>query len=296
MNGPANKERQQLDVALTWLERWLIFAGCLVVGGVLLESGPDIFSALQKRELPTWVAMGGAVVALGVAAEVILGIFITKKSHRVQELADSSIAEANERAAKAHEAAAELELLAERERSARLEIEESLAPRTLVSGNEAIRRLQRTSGTTYLLEFVPDAEADRLTTQIAYVLNLSNWEQLSWIRHFDTPIRDGIAIEAKPIDGKTPVPASELAEYLRANGLLVWTASLKEPFRLDEIPDGAVRIRVGLKPNPYFEKKFADRTLETKKLLDSLSTPGLERIEFTKEEIGRLRSEWALPN
>jgi hypothetical protein len=84
-------------------------------------------------------------------------------------------------------------------------------------------------------------------------------------------------------------------EYLRANGLQVWTTSLKEPFRSDEIPDGAVRIRIGLKPNPYFEKKFAEGTLRTKKLLDSLSTLGLERTQLSKEEIERLRREWALP-
>jgi hypothetical protein len=183
----------------------------------------------------------------------------------------------------------------ESERRTRLEIEESLAPRMLVSGSEAIRRLQRSAGTKYVLEFLPDAETERLATQIAWILSLSDWEQLGSVRHFDTPIRDGIAIESKPVEGKTPVSAAEFAEFLEANGLQVWMASIEGPFRLDEIPAGAIRIRVGLKPNPYFEKKFADGTLRTKKLLDAMATPGLERKELTKEEIERLRTDWHLP-
>jgi hypothetical protein len=183
----------------------------------------------------------------------------------------------------------------EAERLTRLEMEQSLAPRILVSGSGPIKRLQRSGGTKYVLEFAPDAEAERLASLIAWVLSLSDWIQLSAVRHFDKPIRDGIAIEAKPVDGKTPVPAAELAEYLEANGLQVWTASLKNPFRLDQIPNGAVRIRIGLKPNPYFEKRFADGTVRTMKLLDALSTPGLELKELTKEDVLRLRTEWQLP-
>ena len=249
----------------------------------------------------------GTVVLLFLAFAFGAGVLITgnvineRQAEQLKtfdkELTDAKteLGKQQERAAQLEKGNIEAQRSLESERLTRLEMEESLAPRMLVSSNDAIRRLQRSGSTKYLLEFVSDAEAERIATQIAWVLTLSDWVKLSSGSTSIAPIRDGIAVEAKLVNGKTPIPASELAEYLRANGLHVWTGSLKEPFRLDEIPDGAVRIRIGLKPNLYFEKKFADGTLATMKLLDALKTPGLERKELTKKEVERLRSEWKLP-
>jgi hypothetical protein len=182
----------------------------------------------------------------------------------------------------------------ERERLTRLELERSLAPRVLVSSSDAIRRLQRFAGTKYILEFVPDAETEHLVSLIAWNLTLADWEQLRAARHFDTPIRDGIAIETGLVNGNLLDSARDLAEFLEANNLRVFTASLKEGFRLDEIPKGTVRIRVGFKPNPYFEDKLGEEASTTAFLLNTMSTPGLIRRELTEEEIKRLRSEWRL--
>jgi hypothetical protein len=123
MNGPSNSERDVLDTALVWLERGLILAGGMVVVGLLMESGPEMAIALQKHHFPNRGVLGGALVTMGVFAEVVLGILITQKSHRVQDLADASIAKANERAVQAAKETAEANL-------ARVKLEAKLVRRT----------------------------------------------------------------------------------------------------------------------------------------------------------------------
>ena len=182
----------------------------------------------------------------------------------------------------------------EKERVTRLELENSISPRILASSSDAIRRLQRLKGTRYILEFIPDVEAERLARRIAWVLALSDWEQLSSTRYFDRPIRDGLTIEAKAVDGETPPPVLELAEYFEANELWVWTLS-NEAALANTSPEGVVVIKVGFRPAPYFEDKFPEGTKRTRQLLDGLAVPGLVHRTRSPEDVERLRSEWNLP-
>ena len=104
MGGTIRNEREKLDGHLTWLERWIVFAGFAVAIGVAIEIGSKVI----KHEIDNEV-IGGAIVILGVAIEVILTFVAAQKTSRVQELANFDVAQANERAAHALERAATLQ-------------------------------------------------------------------------------------------------------------------------------------------------------------------------------------------
>ena len=100
MKGQANNEMEKFGKRSEWLERGIWFAGGFVVAGLLMESGPDVGAAFAKHELPKAGTVGGSLVTIGVAAEVILGIFLAKVARRAQAIADATIAETHERAAR----------------------------------------------------------------------------------------------------------------------------------------------------------------------------------------------------
>ena len=121
MNGPVKKDRIRLG--LDGLEIALLLAGALVVVGLLIESGPEIWHSFLNRAPPERAVVGGALVALGVFAEVAIGVFISRSAKREKIESDSAIAATNERSAKAEERAAEANERAAQaiERAARME-------------------------------------------------------------------------------------------------------------------------------------------------------------------------------
>jgi hypothetical protein len=124
MNDDSNKEREKLDSLLERLQWGLEVAGGIVLIGLLVEYGPELADAVTNWRAPPRDAIGGLLIALGVAGEVVLGIFIARSAKRVQTLADSTIAKTLERAAAAEKTAAEANL-------ARVRIEEKFRPRKL---------------------------------------------------------------------------------------------------------------------------------------------------------------------
>lgn len=134
MNGVTNSEREKLDARLRWLERGLGVAGGLVVLGLAVEYGPEITESLVKHQPPSRDAVGGLLITIGVLVEVVLGLFISSAAKRVQMLADSTIAETNERAKNVDLARAKLETNVIRRTASRLlnveeekELEKSLS-------------------------------------------------------------------------------------------------------------------------------------------------------------------------
>jgi hypothetical protein len=117
MNGPSKSDIEQRGKHFDWMECGIIFAGVLVVVGLLMESWPELKLAVSERRFPNVTVTGGIIVAVGVLLEVVLGIFITQRANRVQ-------AEANERVAKAEQATAEANL-------ARVKLQTTLHRRTL---------------------------------------------------------------------------------------------------------------------------------------------------------------------
>jgi len=116
MKGPTKKPK---PIKLGWLERFITLAGLLVVLGVWMESGRELSWAIVNRTWPSQEAVGGALVVIGVFAEVAIGLFIAYESKRAELKANEEISQANDRAAQANRVAAEsLERAAKAEQAA----------------------------------------------------------------------------------------------------------------------------------------------------------------------------------
>lgn len=107
MNGPVKKH--SIGIGLGWLEIASAIAGLVVVLGLAIESGPELWQAFRTWTWPTRAAIGGTVITLGVFAEVAIGIFLARSAKAAKLEANAAIAEANERAAKADLARVRLE-------------------------------------------------------------------------------------------------------------------------------------------------------------------------------------------
>ena len=170
MKDPARK--QSIGSGLRWLEVITTLAGLIVVLGLLIESGPELRQAVETQIWPAREVLGGAVITVGVFAEVALGIFIARSAKRAELKASIAIAEADERAAKAEQAAAEANL-------ARVKIEEHLAWRTITDEQRAslVQQLSGFAGQQISISIWP--ETDEIATFryfIAKVLNEAGWK------------------------------------------------------------------------------------------------------------------------
>ena len=92
--------------------------------GLVIEYLPDVVKAFNPPRL-----VGGLLITVGVAGELIIGFLSSRIETKVREINDSIIADALGRAARAEERIAELNLSAEQEHLARVKIEEKLASR-----------------------------------------------------------------------------------------------------------------------------------------------------------------------
>jgi hypothetical protein len=119
-----NKEK--LGSYIDRLEIALTLAGVIVVSGLLVEDGPDLWAAITERRFPPWGVIGGLLVSIGVLFEVVIAFVIARIAKRIDALSSAEVentrrdaSAAIERAAKAEQAAAEADL-------ARARIEEQL--------------------------------------------------------------------------------------------------------------------------------------------------------------------------
>lgn len=128
--GEINKEtggmnKEKLSQCIEWLELALVVAGGIVVIGLLVEDGPEIANSLLTLTRPPRAAVGDLIVTAGVFAEVLIAFVIARIARRIDAYAEADTAKALERAAQAELRAAEANRIAEEERTARFEAEES---------------------------------------------------------------------------------------------------------------------------------------------------------------------------
>lgn len=194
MNGPVTKET--LGLGIGWLEAGIALAGLLVVLGLVVESGPELWQATINRTWPARSILGSTLVVVGVFVEVALGVFAAREAKRLERegnermaVAEQATAEANERAAGANQKAEE----------ARLALEEFKAPRALNSEQCALvaTRLRAFAGVKFGLAIsLHDPEMISLANAIGAALKETGWAWIDWITGSDGVLRQGEVVPA----------------------------------------------------------------------------------------------------
>lgn len=297
-----------------WNDAYMVFVALTVLLAALVFVAQYIASRKGKQ-----LAVVQAELIL--LKDEALGTELKDKDLKIADATKAS-GEANERAGNANEKAAELyrqaevlrkqnletEAKLESERASRLELEESLAPRSLDQSN--LESLRPFSGIQVVLEYLVDAEVKQAAGQIRLVLNESKWKIIS-----DRPVLD--------LDGVTPLSGITVAPYraLRRTNPRLSSDELREiemaeerpsaaaraivEFLKDrhweahlgwtkrgEIPPNSIKISIDLKPAPYSLSKEEQKALEIRNKQEAEAearqkNSDRERAERVQEETNR---------
>jgi hypothetical protein len=174
MNEPTNNAREKLGSWIVRLEIALIFAGALVVGGLLIEEWRELSAACHEQRWPSRETTGNILVTFGVLLEVVIAAVIARLSRKSEKIADREIAELNERAS-------QLDL-------ARAKIEEELFKQHVITPEmhaEIQGLLEAFSGAKKRVDvFVYDQhlpEASMLADSINGAFRAAGWDSKIWI-------------------------------------------------------------------------------------------------------------------
>lgn len=191
---------------------------------------------------------------------------------------------ANEKAGEANERAGKLANETEDLKKQRMELEKSLAPRTIpliwAGGKRNFEPLVPLAGTKVILEVLPDAEAFRASSEIENVLREARWEIIGKIANpaINFTYFDGVTVETyrperdneKGVMPTNEQVATQQREMAKAQVLVDflksydWVASVGWGNR-GEIPPGVLKVKVGFKPSVYFrpqQERDAERRIE----------------------------------
>jgi hypothetical protein len=131
MKGETNRDK--LTGYVIGLEWAVAVAGGIVVLGLLVEDGPELWQSIATWTRPARVTTGGLLVTAGVFSEVLFAFLAGQVARRIDAIADADTAEirreaaaANERASQNEIEAARLHKEAEEERLARVKLEQRI--------------------------------------------------------------------------------------------------------------------------------------------------------------------------
>ena len=165
--------------------------------------------------------------------------------------ANKKAGEANERASQNEKAAASLRAETERERLARVKIEERLAPRNLTTeqSNRITRRLRRFSGQHLeVIRYAPSREATSFSEQIERATTNAGWIVTTPHVLLGAEMEPVIFVFFANADVDKPPPAGPaLVSILRAEGITVRYLRLGG-FVPEDLQRGSVGLFVGPKP------------------------------------------------
>jgi len=201
--GGINKEK--LSQYIEYLELALAVAGGIVVIGLIVEDGPELLHSLLTWTRPSRAALGDLLITVGVFSEVLIAFVIARIARRIDVYAEADTAKALERAAQAEVRAAEANRIAEQERLARFEAEESqLELRASMN-----RTFQRTGNRTLHPFAFHAAIKGAPTGHVTVLANIDGGEphQFAWqIWHALNRQGTGWSAEIKPLPA-TPLGA-----------------------------------------------------------------------------------------
>jgi hypothetical protein len=258
MNGPIKNERKNLESAITKLEWFLVFAGGIVVAGLLFESWPELVTAAKRRELPARQTTGAILVTIGVAAEVVLANRIAHKSKKAGELADRDIAVLN----------AETERL-RKENNETLILRSYRSVGNLSAFEEAMRPF---IGTRYLIHFLPGPqEVAQLQWELATTLPKAGWIPAS--HSVSRPNIGGWVDVATvgTIEHRAHSAAGfALADWLDGQSVAVLTDRIiADP----DLEAGTVIVQIGSKPETMVQYEWIREEFVRRKSLRPVTPP-----------------------
>ena len=165
MNGPTSKDR--FDFGIGWLEVFTTLAGLVVVLGLWKESGTDWRMAWDHKTWPPPNSVTGSfLVAVGVFAEVAIGIFSARANRKQERKSNREIARLN----------AETERL----REANNEMERMHAWRSLPDTVAFEKAMRAFENVRYMVRFMDaeDKEPTMLMWQLHWALRNAGWANL----------------------------------------------------------------------------------------------------------------------
>jgi len=159
------------------------------------------------------------------------------------------------------------ELLLEKERNQRLDLEKALAPRILPMkmndvGQWNYAPLTEFPGTPVVVRYLPDAEATRAANDLVETLKAAGWRIISaspdprmWAEFFDgVLVQTSLQSSLRYVDGDQSYRScSTLLGFLHDNG---WEA--RKHADEAQIGPGCLQVSIGFKPSPYFPGKLPE--------------------------------------
>ncbi len=192
---------------------------------------------------------------------VVFSYFVWRSGNRVQEAvrddALARISEARKEAAAANEHAASLALETAHLHKENLELEAALSPRYIKDQGAMAKALSAFAETSAMIEYLPDAECQRMAGQINAALQMAGWNVLSVNARSNEPVLllEGVWVQCGWGDKNPDAPklAEEAIDTLisELNKFSIHTKSRAGDIG---VSPGIVIIRIGVKPNPYANK------------------------------------------
>ena len=199
MNGPNKSATEKDGGRFDGMECGMVFAGALVVIGLLMESWPEITLAISEHRFPNLTVTGGVIVTVGVLIEVVLGIFITQRANRAQSEANERVARAEQATSEANLARAKLEAKIIRvsvSRNLNDEEEKALveALRTHSGQKFTIRAFRARLELNEATVAETDLEQSSFVVQLHGILSISGWIHENIINLPDFRVAKGLTI------------------------------------------------------------------------------------------------------
>lgn len=157
----------------------------------------------------------------------------------------------------------ELARTLESERTTRLELEQSVAPRTIKQVPDNIKQF---AGTPVFIVNLDDFDARRLAYQLEEILKAAGWKVT---RYHTLPAEtsgwfDGICVEINADAGSRPedrsrVAADALVGLFNVNNIEAELCLPLEGMYFPKFNENTMRISIGLRPMAYFREKSSER-------------------------------------
>jgi hypothetical protein len=245
-----------------------------------------------------WQLAGVVLILLTFGAglgAVITGSWLnTKQSTEIREQADT-ISKLQRATALQEGKNIEAQRALEAERTKRLEMEKSLAPRSIEQCHAA-EALKQFAGLNIMIASIGDEEARNTAGQISFLAQMAGWKPVPDNpppSDMIFPPRDGITItwsQTRDEDesDRTHDAADELKDQLGKSDVESSISSA------DELPANTIRVFVGLRPLTYFRNRDKSpeeraRDEETERQSEELRARDRERRKDDKQERERAR-------